>query len=220
MAAKNIAVYGIYQNRIMVETAVDEFKEAGFRSADISVLFPENVGNKDFAIEKETKAPEGTATGAGSGAVIGGALGWLAGIGLISIPGIGPFIAAGPIVAALAGIGAGGLVGGITGALIGMGIPEYEANRYEGRIKDGGILLSVHADDRDWKNKAKVILERTGADDIAYKAEASADYDISDKPGSDVPPRHDYDPDYSKAGASRTTATTTSSTRDPLRDKL
>lgn len=222
MASKNIAVYGIYPSRLIVEKAVDELKEAGFRSADISVLFPESGGTKDFAIEKETKAPEGTATGAGSGAVIGGALGWLAGIGLITIPGIGPFVAAGPIVAALAGVGAGGLVGGIAGALIGMGIPEYEANRYEGRIKEGGILLSVHADNRDWKNKAKDILERTGAEDIAYKAEASADYDISDKPGSDVPPRRDYDPDYPKTGESqpRTTATTTSSTRAPLRDKL
>ncbi len=222
MASKNIAVYGIYPSRLIVEKAVDELKEAGFRSADISVLFPESSGTKDFAIEKETKAPEGTATGAGSGAVIGGALGWLAGIGLIAIPGIGPFIAAGPIVAALAGVGAGGLVGGIAGALIGMGIPEYEANRYEGRIKEGGILLSVHADDREWKNKAKDILGRTGAEDVAYKAEASADYDISDKPGSDVPPRRDYDPDYPKAGESnkpRTTATT-SSTRAPLRDKL
>lgn len=212
MASKNIAVYGIYPSRLIVEKAVDELKEAGFRSVDISVLFPESGGTKDFAIEKETKAPEGTATGASSGAVIGGALGWLAGIGLITIPGIGPFVAAGPIVAALAGVGAGGLVGGIAGALIGMGIPEYEANRYEGRIKEGGILLSVHADNRDWKNKAKDILERTGAEDIAYKAEASADYDISDKPGSDYP----------KAGESqpRTTATTTSSTRAPLRDKL
>ncbi len=221
MASKNIAVYGIYPSRLIVEKAVDELKEAGFRSADISVLFPESGGTKDFAIEKETKAPEGTATGAGSGAVIGGALGWLAGIGLISIPGIGPFIAAGPIVAALAGVGAGGLVGGIAGALIGMGIPEYEANRYEGRIKDGGILLSVHADDRDWKDKAKDILERTAAEDVAYKAEASADYDISDKPGSDVPPRRDYDPDYPKTGESKPrTTTTTSSTRAPLRDKL
>ena len=160
MASKNIAVYGIYRTRTMVERAVEEFKGAGFRNADISVLFPESGGTKEFAIEKETKAPEGAATGAGTGAVVGGALGWLAGIGLLAIPGIGPFIAAGPIMSALAGVGAGGLVGGIAGALIGMGIPEYEANRYEGRIKKGGILLSVHADDRDWKNKAKNILER------------------------------------------------------------
>jgi hypothetical protein len=173
--AKNIAVYGIYPNRPTVERAVDALKEARFRNADISVLLPESGGTKEFAVEKETKAPEGAATGAGTGAVVGGTLGWLVGIGLLAIPGVGPFIAAGPIMAAIAGAGAGGLVGGIAGALIGMGIPEYEANRYEGRIKEGGILLSVHADDRDWKNKGKVILERTGAEDIGYKGESGAD---------------------------------------------
>jgi len=182
--AKNIAVYGIYPNRPMVEKAVEELKDAGFRNTDISVLFPasggtkefpESGGTKEFAIEKETKAPEGAATGAGTGAVVGGSLGWLVGIGLLAIPGLGPFIAAGPIMAALAGVGAGGLVGGIAGALVGMGIPEYEANRYEGHIKAGGILLSVHADDRDWKNKGKDILERTGAKDIGYKGESGAD---------------------------------------------
>jgi hypothetical protein len=180
--AKNIAVYGIYRNRSMVDAAVEDLKDAGFRSEDISVLFPDTQGTKEFAIEKETKAPEGATAGAGTGAVIGGALGWLTGIGLLAIPGLGPFIAAGPIVAALAGVGAGGVVGGIAGALIGMGIPEYEANRYEGRIKTGGILLSVHADDRDWKDKAKNILQRTGADDIGYKGEAKADYDKGDRP--------------------------------------
>ena len=181
--AKNIAVYGIYNTRPMVERAVEEFKNANFRNDDISVLFPESGGTKEFAVEKDTKAPEGAATGAGTGAVIGGVLGWLTGIGLLAIPGLGPFIAAGPIMAALAGVGAGGLAGGIAGALIGMGIPEYEANRYEGRIKDGGILLSVHADDSDWKNKAKDILKRTGAEDIGYKGESGADYDINDRPG-------------------------------------
>jgi hypothetical protein len=178
--AKNIAVYGIYPSRPMVEKAVEELKDAGFRNTDISVLFPKGGGTKEFAVEKETKAPEGAATGAGSGAVVGGALGWLVGIGLLAIPGLGPFIAAGPIMAALAGAGAGGLVGGIAGALIGMGIPEYEANRYEGRIKEGGILLSVHADDRDWKNKGKDILERTGAEDIGYKGESDAEPRTSD----------------------------------------
>src|SRR5664279_2489704 len=180
--AKNIAVYGIYLNRPMVERAVDALKEAGFRNADISVLLPESGGTKEFAVEKETKAPEGAATGAASGAVIGGALGWLVGIGLLAIPGVGPFIAAGPIMAALAGVGAGGLAGGIAGALIGMGIPEYEANRYEGRIKEGGILLSVHADDKDWKDKGKEILKRTGAEDIGSKGESGADDDKSDRP--------------------------------------
>ena len=182
MAFKNIAVYGIYPNLSMVERAVEELKNAGFRNTDISVLFPDNKGSKEFAVEKSTKAPEGAATGAGTGAIIGGALGWLTGIGLLAIPGLGPFIAAGPIMAALAGVGAGGLVGGIAGALIGMGIPEYEAKRYEGRIKEGGILLSVHADDRDWKNKGKEILERTGAEDIGSKGESDADSDETDRP--------------------------------------
>jgi Protein of unknown function (DUF3341) len=182
MTSKNIAVYGIYPDRQLVEKAVEELKNAGFRNTDISVLFPESSGTKDFAVEKETKAPEGAATGAGTGAVIGGALGWLTGIGLLAIPGVGPFIAAGPIMAAIAGVGAGGLVGGIAGALIGMGIPEYEANRYEGRIKKGGILLSIHADDSDWKNKGKDILKRTGAEDIGVKGESKADHDVSDNP--------------------------------------
>ena len=150
------------------------------------MLFPAGGDTKEFAVEKETKAPEGAATGAGTGAVVGGALGWLVGIGTLAIPGLGPFIAAGPIMAALAGAGAGGVVGGIAGALIGMGIPEYEANRYEGRIKEGGILLSVHADDRDWKNKGKDILERTGAEDIGVKGESSADDDTSDSRRSEA----------------------------------
>src|ERR1039458_637574 len=137
---------------------------------------PENVGTKDFVHKKDTKAPEGATTGGASGAVIGGGLGWLAGIGALAIPGLGPFIAAGPIMAALAGVGVGGAVGGITGALIGMGIPEYEAKRYEGRVKDGGILLSVHSDDSTWTTRAKEVLERTGAQDIASTGEASADY--------------------------------------------
>ena len=143
----NKAVFGLYSRRQQVENAVDELKAQGFRNTDISVLFSENVGTKDFAHEKGTKAPEGLATGATSGAVVGGALGWLAGIGAIVIPGIGPLIAAGPIIGALTGLGVGGAVGGIAGGLIGLGIPEYEAKRYEGRIKEGNILLSVHADD-------------------------------------------------------------------------
>src|SRR5579863_3440871 len=150
----NTAVFGIYKTRQQVENGVDELKAGGFRNTDISVLFPENVGTKEFAHEKETKAPEGTATGAVTGGVIGGALGWLAGIGALAIPGVGPLIAAGPIIGALSGIGAGGLVGGIAGALIGMGIPEYEAKRYEGMIKNGNILLSVHTDSSEWANRA------------------------------------------------------------------
>jgi hypothetical protein len=182
MAGKNTAAFGIYRDRLSVESAVDALRQAGFRNTDISVLFPENEGTKDFAHEKSTKAPEGTATGAGTGAVIGGGLGWLAGIGALAIPGVGPFIAAGPIMAALAGVGVGGAIGGIAGALVGMGIPEYEAKRYEGRVKEGGILLSVHCDSSDWTKRAKEILERTGAEDVSSTGEASADFSKSDKP--------------------------------------
>lgn len=175
MAGKNTAIFGIYPNRATVETAVEALKAADFRNSDISVLFPENTGTKDFAHEKNTKAPEGATTGAGTGAIVGGGLGWLVGIGALAIPGLGPFIAAGPIVAALAGAGAGGAIGGLTGALIGMGIPEYEAKRYEGRVKDGGILLSVHSDDSTWTKRAKQILEGTGAQDVSSTGEATAD---------------------------------------------
>jgi Alternative complex III, ActD subunit/Heat induced stress protein YflT domain len=182
MAGKNTAVFGLYRTREGVEKAVDALKAAGFRNTDISVLFPENVGTKDFAHEKNTKAPEGATTGAGTGAVVGGTLGWLAGIGALAIPGLGPFIAAGPIMAALAGAGVGGTVGGLTGALVGMGIPEYEAKRFEGRVKEGGILLSVHSDNSDWTKRAKEILERSGAEDISSAGEASADFAKTDKP--------------------------------------
>jgi hypothetical protein len=182
MAGKNTAVFGLYRTREGVENAVDALKAAGFRNTDISVLFPENVGTKDFAHEKNTKAPEGATTGAGAGAVVGGTLGWLAGIGALAIPGLGPFIAAGPIMAALAGAGVGGTVGGLTGALVGMGIPEYEAKRFEGRVKEGGILLSVHSDNSDWTKRAKEILERSGAEDISSAGEASADFAKTDKP--------------------------------------
>jgi len=179
---KNIAVFGIYRSRQNVEEAVDALKNANFRNTDISVLFSENVGTKDFAHEKHTKMPEGSSAGAGTGAVIGGTLGWLAGIGTLAIPGVGPFIAAGPIVAALAGAGAGGVLGGVAGALVGMGIPEYEAKRYEGRVKEGGILLSVHCDDSDWKKRATDVLKQTGAIDIGSEGEAKADFASSDKP--------------------------------------
>ena len=182
MSGKNTSVFGIYPDRMSVENAVDALKRDGFRNTDISVLLPDNVGTKDFAHEKNTKAPEGAATGAGSGAVIGGTLGWLAGIGALAIPGLGPFIAAGPIMGLLAGLGAGGAVGGLVGSLIGLGIPEYEAKRYEGRIKEGGILLSVHCDKSDWVKKAEQVLKRTGAQDIASSGEASADFAKSDRP--------------------------------------
>src|SRR6202043_100552 len=182
MAGKNTAAFGIYRTQGDVEYAVDLLRAEGFRNTDISVLFPENQGTKDFAVQKNTKAPEGTATGATTGAVVGGTLGWLAGIGALAIPGGGPLIAAGPIVAALTGVGVGGAIGGIAGALVGMGIPAYEAKRYEGRVKEGGILLSVHSDNSEWTKRAKEILARTGAQDISSTGEAKADYGKSDKP--------------------------------------
>lgn len=175
MGHKNIAVYGIYPNRVALENAVLELKKSDFRSTDISVLFAESAGAKELIVEKDSKAPEGLAKGATAGAAVGGTLGWLMGIGLMAIPGFGPFVAAGPIMAALAGAGAGGLVGGIAGALTDIGISEYDAKLYEGRLKKGGILLSVHADDKEWKDKAKAILQRTRAEDIGEKDEASAD---------------------------------------------
>src|ERR1700746_887271 len=175
MAGKNTAVFGIYRNRAGVERAVDALKAAEFRNSDISVLFPENTGTKDFAHEKETKAPEGATAGAGTGALLGGALGWLAGIGALAIPGLGPFIAAGPIMAALAGAGVGGAVGGLTGALVGMGIPEYEAKRYEGRVKDGGVLVSVYSESSEKTKRQKEILHQTGAQDISSTGEASGE---------------------------------------------
>ena len=179
---KKTSVYGIYKTVPSVEAGVDALKAAGYRSEDISVLLPQNMSNKEFAHKKETKAPEGTATGATTGAVLGGELGWLVGIGALAIPGMGPFIAAGPIMAALSGIGAGGVVGGLVGALVGMGIPEYEAKRYEGMVRDGGILISVHCDDSDWAKRAKDILERTGARDISSAGEGSADYAETERP--------------------------------------
>jgi hypothetical protein len=182
MTDKNTAAFGIYHSRKDAEFAVDALRVEGFRNTDISVLFAENEGTKDLATEKHTKAPEGSATGAATGGVIGGVLGWLVGLGTLAIPGVGPLIAAGPIVAALTGVGVGGTIGGIAGALIGMGIPEYEAKRYEGRIKEGGILLSVHCDNSKWTKKAKDTLERTGAIDTASTGEAHADWQKTDKP--------------------------------------
>ena len=182
MAGKNTAVFGIYNSREAAEGAVDRLLAANFRNEDISVLLQDNVGTKDFAHEKHTKAPEGAATGAVAGGVIGGALGALIGLGALAIPGVGPLIAAGPIIGALTGVGSGGVVGGLIGALLGLGIPEYEAKRYEGRIKQGGILLSVHCDDANWVDKAKHVLRETGAEDISSAGEARADFGTSDKP--------------------------------------
>jgi hypothetical protein len=182
MSGRNTAVFGIFPTRESAEEAIHNLRRANFRKEDISILFPDNAGTKDFGHEKNTKAPEGASTGAASGAVAGGILGWLAGVGILAIPGIGPLIAAGPIVAALAGVGAVGALGGMVGALVGVGIPEYEARRYEGRVKHGGILLSVHCDDHDWTRRAEEILTRSGGEEIASTSEAPADFGASHKP--------------------------------------
>jgi hypothetical protein len=173
MAGKNTAVFGIYKNSMQAEQAVNRLVDAGFSNNDISVLMPDAQSSKEFAHEKNTKAPEGATTGVTTGGVVGGALGLLAGIGVLAIPGVGPFIAAGPIMGALAGLGVGGAVGGLVGALVGMGIPEYEAKRYEGHVKNGGVLLSVHCDTSEEITRAKDLLKQTGADDIASAGETS-----------------------------------------------
>jgi hypothetical protein len=176
MSGKKVAVFGIYSTRVAVENAVDSLVQAGFPASDVSVLLPETLGGpKDMGTEKATKAPEGTAAGVTAGGVIGGTLGLLAGVGLLAIPGLGPFIAAGPIMAALAGLGVGGAVGGVAGALIGMGIPEFEAKRYEGRLQKGGILLSVHCDTSGEITRSKEVLKATGAEDVSSTGESSVD---------------------------------------------
>ena len=174
MENKNKAVFGIYPSGAQAERAVDRLIQAGFSNNDISVLMPDSQSSKDFAHEKSTKAPEGTTTGATTGGVIGGTLGLLAGIGALAIPGLGPFIAAGPIMGALAGLGVGGAVGGFVGALVGMGIPEYEAKRYEGRVKNGGVLLSVHCDTSEEITRAENMLKQTGAEDVASSSEKTS----------------------------------------------
>jgi tetrahydromethanopterin S-methyltransferase subunit C len=173
MEDKKTAAFGIYKSAMAAERAVDALIQAGFSNNAISVLLPDAQGTKDFAHEKHTKAPEGTTTGVAAGGAVGGTLGLLAGIGALAIPGVGPFIAAGPIMGALAGLGVGGAVGGLIGALVGMGIPEYEAKRYEGHLKEGGVLLSVHCDTADQITRAKGVLATTGAADIASTGETS-----------------------------------------------
>jgi hypothetical protein len=173
MAEKKTAVFGIYSSRESAERAADAIVQAGFSASDISALLPENLGNRAIGTEKATKAPEGATAGGTAGAVLGGTLGLLAGVGALAIPGVGPLIAAGPIMATLAGAGVGGAIGGITGALVGMGIPEYEAKRYEGRIQKGGILLSVHCASSDEVKRAKETMERTAAEDISSTSESS-----------------------------------------------
>ena len=171
MAAK--AVFGIATSESQAERIANDLKAAGFVGNDISVLFPDKAGSRDFAHEQHTKAPEGAAAGAGTGGVLGGGLGWLIGIGSLAIPGVGPFIAAGPIMAALGGAAVGAAVGGLTGALVGLGIPEYEAKQYDGKIRKGNMLISVHTEDGKEVSRAKEIFKRDGAEDISYTGEAS-----------------------------------------------
>ncbi len=179
----NTAVFGIYQNRVQLEDAVNALHKVGFRNTDTAVLFSENQGSKDLAHERHTKAPECAIYGAGICAVLGGAFGYLAAISAVAIPGVSPlFIAAGPIIGALAGAGAGGIVGAIIGAVAGIGMPEYEAKRYNGRTKHGGILLSVHCDSSDWVKRAKDRLKETGAESIASAREAGSDFAKTDRP--------------------------------------
>lgn len=174
--AKNKSVFGIYLTRSEIDSAVNAFKNAGFSNSDISVLLPDNAeSTKELVTENATKAPEGAAVGAGSGAAIGCALGWLVGVGAVAIPGVGPVIAAGPLVAALAGIGVGSALGGFTGSLIGIGIPENEAKTYEGRLKKGGILVAVHCETADEIKRARRIMEVTGAEDVASSGESTGD---------------------------------------------
>ena len=185
MEDKKVAVFGIYRGVSEAERGVVALVQQGsFSNSDVSVLMPDRQSSKDFAHEKQTKAPEGTTTGAVTGGTIGGTLGLLAGIGALAIPGLGPFIAAGPIMAALAGVGVGGTVGGLVGALVGMGIPEYEAKRYEGRVKAGGVLLSVHCATSEDITRAKDILKRTGADDISSSGEKGSESYATTTPDS------------------------------------
>jgi hypothetical protein len=176
MADRDIAAFGLFPDRTSLEQAVNAIRAAGFRNGDVSILMQDTPGTKDLAHEAHSKAPEGATAGAAAGAVVGGVLGWLIGVGALAIPGIGPFIAGGPIVAALAGIGAAGTAGGLIGALVGVGIPEYEAKRYEGRLRKGHLLLSVHCDDSQWAKKATDLLKQAGGEDVASTSEAHADY--------------------------------------------
>lgn len=174
IGARPTNVYGTFEDRDKVEKAVDRLRKEGFGSNDISVVFPDRDLSKEFAIEKNTKAPEGALAGGSTGMVLGGALGWLAGIGMIAIPGIGPLLAAGPIVAAIAGAGVGSAVGGIAGALIGLGVPELEATRYEEEVKRGRILVSVHCNSVGAAHNARTVLEDFGGSSVFLSGEQRA----------------------------------------------
>jgi hypothetical protein len=213
MAGKNTAAFGIYSTNSAAERAVDQLVAAGFSQQDVSVLMADRKGSKDFATEKNTKAPEGATAGVGVGGAVGGTLGLLAGIGALAIPGVGPLIAAGPIMGALAGLGVGGAVGGLVGVLIGLGIPEYEAKRYEGRVKDGGVLLSVHCDSSQEVSRAKEILKATGAEDISSSGEKSVSTHGVDTDKSSVDAGRVRDIDTEGIGVSRPSPTSTGAER-------
>ena len=185
--ARNTSVMGIYPDRTTVSDAINVLHKAGYRATDISVLSADNEGSKDFGHEKHTKAPEGAAMGAAVGAVIGGALAWLVSVQMVTIAGSGPLVAAGPVVAALAGAGGGGLAGWFVGLLAGLRLPTYVAKRYAGRIRRGGILLSVHCDSQEWCDRAKKTLKDTGGRNIAAAREAAADYGTADRPTERAP---------------------------------
>jgi len=182
MAGKNTSVFGIFHDRCGVEEATDTLRAAGFRSTDISVLFQENPGTKDMAHEKKTKAPEGAAVGAIVGGIAGAVLGWLIAAGFLTVPGSATLVETGTLLATLAGVGALGTLGLLVGASAGAAVPEYEARRFAGRIKQAGPLLSVHCDNGDWAKRAKDLLRQTGGESIGSAGESAADFSVSDKP--------------------------------------
>ena len=182
MSSKNRALFGIYAGQPDAENAVSQLKLAGFRNTDLSMLFSENEGTKDLALNKATRAADGFTAGASLGLIVGAALGWLAGAGMIALPDLGMLTTAGPVMSLLSGVGVGCVIGGLIGALIGLASPRYEAKRYQGRVRRGGILLSIHCDDSDWVKTGRMILEQTGAEDISVASEAKADFAASDRP--------------------------------------
>jgi len=180
---RNRSAFGIYPDTTTVNDAIEALKATGFRQTDISILYSDNVGSKDFGHERNTKAPEGSVLGGALGGLLGGVFGWLAGSGMLGIhDALNILIAAGPAVSAVAGVGAGTWIGALIGGILGAAMPEYEARRYEGRIRKGGILLSVHCDNRDWEKSAVQALKRSGAVDIGTESEARADFARSEKP--------------------------------------
>ena len=185
MAEKNTAVFGMYPDRITTDEAVDAFRRAGFRTTDLSFLQPENAGTKDLAHEKHTKAPEGAVTGMVIGGIACGVLAWAASMGMFAnatLRGMDQLIAAGPTISALAGLGVGAVLGVLIGSLIGMAFPEYEARSYQGRVRNRGVLFSVHCDNAVWAKRARKLLLETGSTHIAVAGESKADFASSDKP--------------------------------------